>query len=256
MILELKDDFSLLKSKIQQIFADDYRRLKNNESYKERKQDKSWVTEIDHLISKLVVDHFEAKGIHVLSEEADEKILKYPCVIVDPVDGTRELVNEVPEFCLSLAYMNSKDFSDPKNVSWLYNPVTGFEIFSWDMQKRHESFISENHLRGFVSRNGFTPKISETLLQHDIFVSPFGSIALKIGMLAIGACDFVYSVREKSAWDVAAGTHLISLAGLVCYADGKLLTSIDEITVDGPLLWAREEHIDKLKEVLCRRDGK
>lgn len=254
--MELREDFLLLKSKIKQIFDNDYYSLKESESYKERKEDRSWVTDIDHMISKLVVDHFEQKGIHVLSEEAAEKTLKFPCVIVDPVDGTRELVYEVPEFCLSLAYMNSPDLNDPKNVSWLYNPVTGFEIFSWDMQKRHESFISDKHLRGFVSRNGFTPKISETLLKHDIFVSPFGSIALKIGMLAIGACDFVYSVREKSAWDVAAGTHLTNIAGLVCLADGEVLTSIDEITINGPILWAREEHIEKLKEVLCRKDGK
>lgn len=254
--MELRDDFFLLKSKIKQIFYNDYILLKEGDSYKERKQDNSWVTHIDHMISRLVVDHFEEMGIHVVSEEASEKSLKYPCVIVDPVDGTRELVHEVPEFCLSLAFMNSADLNDSNNVSWIYNPVTGFEIFSWDIQKRHESFISQKHLRGFVSRNGFTRNISESLLRHDIFVSPFGSIALKIGMLAIGACDFVYSVREKNAWDIAAGTHLTNLAGLVCLADGKILESIDDLTVNGPILWARKEHIEKLKEVLCRRDGK
>lgn len=256
MKLELKDDFLLLKSKIQQIFKDDYYRLKAGQDFKSRKDDNSWVTDIDHLISNEVIDHFAKKGIYVLSEECKDQKFHFPCVIVDPVDGTRELVHEVPEFCLSLAYMNSPRFDDPLNVSWIYNPVTGFEIFSWQMEKRHPSFISDGHLRGFVSRNGFTANISKSLLEHDIFVSPFGSIALKIGMLAIGACDFIISKREKSAWDIAAGTHLTTLAGLVCYSEGKLLEEMETIQIGGPLLWTREEHVPKLEEILCRKGSK
>lgn len=256
MRLELKDDFLLLKGKIRDIFNNDYIRLKQSEGYKSRKQDKSWVTEIDEQISQMVVEYFEEKGIHVLSEEAPEKILKFPCIIVDPIDGTRELVNEVPEFCLSLSYMNSPDFNDPHNVSWIYNPVTSFEIFSWQLEKRHPSFVSTEHLRGFVSRNGFTGKVSQKLLEHDIYVSPFGSIALKIGMLAIGACDFIYSVREKNAWDIAAGTHLTQIAGLVCLSNGKRLEKLEDITVEGPLLWAREENLEHLERIICRKDSK
>lgn len=256
MNLELKDDFLLLRSKIKHIFENDYYRLKQGDTFKSRKEDNSWVTEIDEMISNEVIDHFSKQGVHVLSEEASEQVLKFPCVIVDPVDGTRELVHEVPEFCLSLAYMNSPRFDDPLNVSWIYNPVTGFEIFSWQMEKRHPSFIATEHLRGFVSRNGFTANISKSLLEHDIYVSPFGSIALKIGMLAIGACNFIYSVREKSAWDIAAGTHLTSLAGLVCYSQGKILEELNSIQIGGPLLWTRKEHVEKLEEILCRRGSK
>lgn len=248
--MDFKADFLLLKSKILKIFNDEYQQIKDAEEFKSRKEDNSWVTEIDKKISDIVINFYKEKGVFVLSEEADKKELKFPCVIVDPIDGTRELVNEIPEFCLSLAYMNSNRFDDEKNVSWIFNPVTGLEIFSWDIHKRHTHFISKDHLRGFISRNGYRPEISEKLLKHDILVSPFGSIALKIGMLAIGACNFVFSYKQKSAWDIAAGTHMTTKAGIICLSNGKKLETIDAIDIDGPLLWVREEHLDKLNKIL------
>ena len=254
--MEIKQEIYHLKSKIKKILDVDYPRLKSSDDYKSKKEDRSWVTTIDHMISELVVQHFESKGLAVLSEESEKKELNFPTIIVDPIDGTRELVHEIPEFCVSFSFFNSPSFDDPKNFSWIYNPVTGFEIFSDQIVPRHPMFISDAHLRGFISRNNYSNEISKRLLEHDLFVSPFGSIALKIGMLAAGACNFIYSFREKSIWDIAAGTHMTHLAGFKCLSNGKEITQLESIDIEGPLLWARAEHIEKIEEVLCRKDGK
>ena len=76
-----------------------------------------------------------------------------------------------------------------------------------------------------------------------------GSIALKLGLLAAGACDFVVSLEHKNIWDIAAGCILASQRGMGFYHNGQLVTSLTEQSYTGVLLWARHEHVEQLNSI-------
>ena len=51
-------------------------------------------------------------------------------------------------------------------------------------------------------------------LEKSICIAPKGSIALKLGYLASGSCEFVVSKQPKNIWDIAAGTILCKERGI------------------------------------------
>lgn len=203
-----------------------------------RKPDDSLVTSIDIAISNLFENFCHNKNLSLISEEnINRERPSYPIAVLDPIDGTRELVEGLPECCVSFSiYYGSMD--DPRNFSWLYNPFTGFELSS------HQMHINSNKRRntrllGLVSNSEFEAGLYQDIKLKDLDVlNPRGSIAFKLGLLAIGACDFVVSQRGKNIWDILAGTHLCNMRGIYMFYNGEKLTSFDEIRIDaGVLMW-------------------
>lgn len=252
--MKIQNEIWELKEYIYQLFYEEYEDIRDSADYKSKKQDKSWVTNIDQKISEKVEELF-AKTIRVISEENDQKDLSFPCIVVDPIDGTRELVREIPEFCISLSYLHSENVNDEKNYSWIFNPMTHFEVFSSNVKKQHSKFSSDGSLRGLISRSIKKKGLIKEAIEEDIFLSPMGSIALKLAFLSQGACDFVYSFRNKNIWDIAGGVHLCALAGIDCYANGRKISKLNEFEIEGPLLWAKEKDVDRIESLICRKDS-
>ncbi len=216
------------------------------------KDDKSFVTEIDlfissHLKEKLA-NHAEFSHYAFFSEE-DFKEYTFPCAILDPIDGTRELVKGRPECVVSLALMKSHNIDDPKNFAWLYNPFSGFSLDT------HTPFVpsldkSVQKILTFVSRSEFHRGHYNKYLNHpQIDITPRASIAFKLGLLASGACDFAISLEPKNVWDIAAGTILCEQRGIHFYENGKRITTFDRERYNGALMWAPESLAPLLLEV-------
>ena len=209
------------------------------------KSDESIVTEIDLFVSNLLKEklqkHPKYKDYNFFSEEDFEK-LKFPSAILDPIDGTRELAKGRAECAVSLALMKSPELSDSGNYGWLYNPFSGFNLDS------STPFVASNNksnqkILGMVSRSEFEKGYFKDFLNIDprIELTPRGSIAFKLGLLASGGCDFVLSLSPKNIWDIAAGTILCVQRGIKLYQNGDEITSLDKVHVKGVLLWAPEE---------------
>lgn len=209
------------------------------------KSDKSLITEIDLFVSELIKkklqEHPLYKSYTFFSEEEYEKLL-FPCAILDPIDGTRELVKGRAECAVSLALMKSAEISDPNNYGWLYNPFSGFSLDS------ETPFVASNNkssqkILGMVSRTEFEKGYFKNLINIDpqIDITPRGSIAFKLGLLASGGCDFVLSLSPKNIWDIAAGTILCSSRGIKLYQDEREVNSLDQLEMRGILLWAPEK---------------
>lgn len=68
------------------------------------------MTEIDHFVSEIIKEELSAhqnySNYQYFSEE-DFHELRFPCAVVDPIDGTRELSVGRPECAVSLALMHS-----------------------------------------------------------------------------------------------------------------------------------------------------
>ncbi|MBY0413428.1 MAG: hypothetical protein K2Q18_04655, partial [Bdellovibrionales bacterium] len=170
--------------------------------------------------------------------EFDEHI--FPSAILDPIDGTRELVKGRAECAVSLALMKSPELSDPSNYGWLYNPFSGFSIDS-DVPFVASNNMSVQKVLGMVSRSEFEKGYFNEFLSLDpkIEITPRGSIAFKLGLLASGGCDFVLSVSPKNIWDIAAGTILCAQRGMKFYQNGVEVTRLDQVQMKGILLWAQ-----------------
>jgi myo-inositol-1(or 4)-monophosphatase len=200
------------------------------------------VTELDVKVSKIFETAVDGLGAKLLSEENSFRRLSFPLHTLDPIDGTRELVKGWPECCLSYAYLESSAVNDPKSYAWLWNPFTGFSLDSKAKWINAPSF-RKNSLLALVSESEFSEGIFDQFLDaKNIFISPRGSIAFKLGLLSSGACDFVVSLRPKNIWDIAAGTLLCAQRGIKFYVDGNEVTNLSSLVYSGKtLLWTRPE---------------
>lgn len=214
------------------------------------KIDKTFVTEIDlyvsELIKKKILNHSKYSHYNFFSEEEFSE-LTFPAAILDPIDGTRELILKRAECAVSLAMMNSSSLSDEKNYGWIYNPFSGFSIDS-SMPFVEASNKSSKKLLGLVSRSEFENGHFNRYLENSdkIDLSPRGSVAFKLGLLAAGGCDFVISLSPKHIWDIAAGTVLCAQRGFHCYQNGKKVSNLNEIAIKGPLVWAPDVLVDEI----------
>lgn len=211
------------------------------------KDDCSPVTQIDIEVSNLVRDKIKAiyPTFNFFSEE-EKGSFDYPVVILDPIDGTKELIAGTGECAVSLGIYFSDEYDDPKNVSWIFNPFSGFEISSLEKDFLQPSVLKKKGYTALVSRSEFLDSLFSINNQMVTFI-PRGSIAFKLGLLASGACDFVVSKREKNIWDIAAGTHICRTRGIKLFVKNKEITKISQSKMEKNSIWT---HSETAKEII------
>jgi myo-inositol-1(or 4)-monophosphatase len=171
----------------------------------------------DCAIKKLLRDPFPAYGW--LSEETADNDDRLKCRrvwIVDPLDGTKEFINGIPEFAVAIALI--EDGVPVLGVT--YNPIKREMYWSARGVGCHL-----NSLRVRVTRTRTLKRAtvlasrSETARgEWQVFhgmlkVSPTGSVAYKLALVAAGLADATFTRTAKSEWDVASGAALIIEAG-------------------------------------------
>lgn len=214
------------------------------------KSDNTIVTEIDLFVSTLLKEklkkHPAYTNYNFFSEEEFDQLI-FPSAILDPIDGTRELAKGRAECAVSLALMNSPELSDLENYGWLYNPFSGFSLDS------DTPFVASNNksiqkILGMVSRSEFEKGYFKDFISLDprMEITPRGSIAFKLGLLASGGCDFVLSLSPKNIWDIAAGSVLCAQRGIKMYQNGVEITRLDQVHIKGILLWAPDHTAEEI----------
>lgn len=206
----------------------------------ESKPDKTFVTNIDQRLSDFCKQHPGAAGFNFYSEE-DHTELLFPAMVVDPLDGTLELIAGRPECAVSVAWLPSPDLKS--GFAAVFNPFTGFSLTTadsapWKAKPNLDSPI------GMISRTEWSKGLYQNMSAHLI---PRGSIAFKLALLASGTCDYVVSLRPKNIWDIAAGTMLCQQRGLEMWSAGKKIERLDQALYDSPLIWAHPELIPTLR---------
>tara|TARA_R110002072_G_scaffold288917_1_gene455527 strand:+ start:209273 stop:209971 length:699 start_codon:yes stop_codon:yes gene_type:complete len=220
-----------LKIEIDRIFVNN---LESNNV--EIKKDKSFVTKIDLEIDKAVKTIAKKYlDFNYYSEESSERDFLKPLLIVDPIDGTKGLVKQNGEYCVSVGYWAEDSWG------WLYYPDEKIEIHSNDSTENiHE------HTHGLVSRSDYERGL---FADETLEMVPMGSIAKKLGYLAQGKCRFVYSKTNKNVWDIFAGTVICQRKGLYLYNKNGKINSYKKY-YEGPLLWCTEKDFDELRELI------
>lgn len=178
------------------------------------------VTAADHAVNELLLETLPGPDEGWLSEEtADEpsRLDRQRVWVVDPIDGTLEFVEGIPEWCVSIGLVE-----DGRAVAGgICNPAAG-EFFLGSV----ETGISLNGetLPVPVRRKGSEPLVlasrSEvkrgewaTYENKGFTVRPMGSVAYKLARVAAGLADATWTLVPKHEWDVAAGAALVSAGG-------------------------------------------
>lgn len=229
--------------------------LEENEKSMEvsKKDDASVVTNIDLTLSALIKEEVSRVFGDELSFycEEDHGELTFPALVLDPIDGTRGLVTKTYESAVSLAVMESPSLE--QGFGYIFNPFTGFHIASDDQVLHCEKKKLKSSF-GFVSRSEWEKGLYKNFQSDDISLSPLGSIAFKLGLLATGACDFVVSANSKNIWDIAAGSILCEQRGIHLYDQhGERMVELKEKSIQGPMFWSRPEMKNQLSEMILEQ---
>ncbi len=155
-----------------------------------------------------------------LSEETVDdlaRLEKRHVWVVDPLDGTLEFVAGIPEWCVSVAFVE-----DGRVVAGgILNPLT------------EETFLG--HVEHGITYNGKPSRVGQKKdlngalvlasrsevrrgewrpFENEAFQTrPMGSVAYKLARVAAGLADATWTLTPKNEWDVAAGAALVQAAG-------------------------------------------
>jgi len=172
----------------------------------------------DKHLKEFLTDNYPGYGW--LSEEtidSPERLSRDRVWVVDPLDGTKEFIEGVPQFVVSVGLVEA----GRPVVGVLHNPVA------------KETFSAAAGHGAKLNGKPVTASSSTQLEKAEILSSrsetrrglwkPFqssfralkavGSVAYKLGLVASGSADVFASLRPKNEWDICAGNCILNEAG-------------------------------------------
>ena len=196
-----------------------------------------------------------------LSEEtvdSKERLNRERVWVVDPLDGTKEFIEGVPHFVVSIALVEN---GFPV-LGVLYNPVSK-ELFSAArdqgamLNDEPIQCSSKNTTDEMVILNSRseTKKGLWTAYQNSFSeLKAIGSVAYKLGLTASGQADMFASLRPKNEWDICAGNCIINEAGgkLIDLNGAPRLYNQDDTLITPGLIAGDSIAVDKTFAVLKR----
>lgn len=178
------------------------------------------VTEADRAIDGVLRRELLHEGEGWLSEESVDdfsRLDRSDVWVVDPLDGTREFVLGLPEFCVSIGFVKN----GRAVAGGIYNPATHETVIgSVDSGIRYNGRPAAVTQR--ASLNGAVILASRSEVKRgewrqftgaEFEVRPMGSVAYKLALVAAGRADVTFTLTPKHEWDVAAGAALLESAG-------------------------------------------
>src|ERR1700677_408487 len=173
------------------------------------------VTEADRAVDDILRKTLVRSGEGWLSEETVDDLTrldKQRVWVVDPLDGTREFVQGIPEFCVSIAMVEN----GIPVAGGICNPATGELILgSRDTGGNYKREAPPpSHPRGpagglvLASRSEVKRGEWKQFESAEFNIRPMGSVAYKLGLVAAGRADLTFTLVPKNEWDVAAGAAL------------------------------------------------
>ena len=174
-------------------------------------------TQADACIQRIIRAAFPDHGW--LSEETRDSRARLACRrtwIVDPLDGTKEFVQHIPELCVCIALV--EDGVPVVGVS--LNPITD-ELFAaargrgltLNGVRAHTSATAEVAQARILASRSEDKRGEWDAFRPRMRVELTGSVAFKLALIAAGRADGTFSLTPKHEWDVCAGAALILEGG-------------------------------------------
>ena len=186
-----------------------------------------FVTSADKRTEKILIDELQKAHPEygIVTEEAGiiNKTNKKNRWIIDPIDGTLNFLNGVPQFAISIGYEENGEIK----CGVIFNPILN-EMFC--AEKGNGAYLNNGRIRvsnkkkindALLVTGGpeGASKIKDKIFSEYIKVSnnvshvrKFGSAALDMAYVACGRFDGFWQ-RELKYWDIAAGIIILKEAG-------------------------------------------
>src|SRR6204780_4758881 len=178
------------------------------------------VTEADRALGAVLRQELLREDEGWLSEESVDdpiRLQRSRVWVVDPLDGTREFVQGIPEFCVSIGFVES----GRPVAGGIYNPATDEtflgSIDSGVTYNRKPSQPSQRtSLEGaliLASRSEVKRGEWKAFENAGFTIRPMGSVAYKLALVSAGLADITFTLTPKNEGDVVAGAALGQSAG-------------------------------------------
>jgi len=188
------------------------------------------VTAADLAIDAALHEELLGEGEGWLSEETvddPDRLARSRVWVVDPIDGTREFVAGIPEWCISIGLV----VDGHPVAGGILNPATGERILGGigvgvDYRGDRPPAVAAGLAGALVlgSRSEVRRGEWERFSQGPFRLVPMGSVAFKLGLVAAGRADATWTLVPKNEWDLAAGVALVlASGGTVVRPDGQSL---------------------------------
>ena len=180
--------------------------------------------------------------------------------IVDPIDGTMNFLNGIPQFAISVGYEENNEIK----CGVIFNPIMN-EMFC--AEKGNGAYLNNSRIRvsnkkklkdAMLVTGGpkGASKIKEKIFSEYINISnnvsnvrKFGSAALDMAYVACGRFDG-YWQRELNYWDIAAGIVILKEAG--GFVD--FFEDDPNIPLKKNILASNSNIHDELRELINKKD--
>lgn len=186
------------------------------------------VTAADLEVDGILRAELEAPGEGWLSEETadDHSRLEHTRVwVVDPLDGTREFVSGIPEWCVSIGLVE-----DGRPVAGgVLAPQTGHLILGAEglgvtIDGERAGCTEPEGIEGalvLASRSEVKRGEWNRFFSTPVSIRNMGSVALKLALVGAGRADATWTLVPKHEWDVAGGAAIVLAGGgRVMFPDG------------------------------------
>lgn len=185
----------------------------------EKKDGGDPVTAADLALDTVLKDALLRPDEGWLSEETvdhPDRLARRRVWIVDPIDGTREFIEGVPEWCISVALA----VDGVPVAGGICNPAADQLFFGGigcgvTLNGKPASLSDKEDLadaRVLASRSEIRKGLWQRFETAPFEVVPSGSIAYKLACVAAGLADVTMTLAPKNEWDIAAGVCLIDAA--------------------------------------------
>jgi myo-inositol-1(or 4)-monophosphatase len=191
------------------------------------------VTAADLAIDTALRGTLPRAGEGWLSEETVDDLTRLAARrvwIVDPLDGTREFIEGIPEWSVSVGLVEdgvpvAGGILNPATDELVLGAIGHGVTLNGVAVEPAEQPRSLHRARVLASRSEVGRGEWERYRDAGFEVVPCGSVAYKLGQVAAGLADATWTLVPKNEWDVAGGAALIRAAGLhLSLADGSART--------------------------------
>jgi myo-inositol-1(or 4)-monophosphatase len=177
------------------------------------------ITAADLAVDEALAELLPREGEGWLSEETVDdhaRLSRDRVWIVDPIDGTREFVQGIPEWCVSIGLLEG----GRPIAGGIVNPATGERIVgsigTGVVYTGERPIVGAGELQDAVvlaSRSEVRRGEWDRFNDEGFTIVPMGSVAFKLALVAAGRADATWTLVPKHEWDVAAGAALLAASG-------------------------------------------
>ena len=223
-----------------------------------------FVTSADKRTEKILIEELQKAhpDYGIITEEAGiiNKSNTKNRWIIDPIDGTMNFLNGIPQFAISIAYEEEAEIK----CGIIFNPIAN-EMFC--AEKGNGAYLNNSRIRvsnkkkikdAMLVTGGpkGASKIKEKIFSEYINISKnvtnvrkFGSAALDMAYVACGRFDG-YWQRELNYWDIAAGIILVKEAGgFIDFFEEDV-----SLPLKKNILASNSNIHDEIKELITKKD--